>query len=383
MLWGCAAETAGEPEPSPSAPVSETVVPEADKGLYKAYEDAIRASHMDSYTAAVQRRYDVQYEDGTKSVYDLDGVIEDDGENIHVVQHINADGIQSEVEGWYDGSRLYMTYNTVEYYEEMDADSVRMIMLVPLKPYAVPEEAVESIAVNETEQGSEYAITLKPASAKSVFDNRYDIYGLNQYDPYEMKQGIITQTFDKTGALVSEKTSFESSITANGIGVDITSETSAEYLNVNSTSVLISDSQKKKFAGYVSFMEINTDAISDADITSDLPEDDPIDTLKKRLVNRLNYTVQEDGTYLAEFNEGESYRFDFSNSLFTYSNRTSHYVYNWKGDQGGFGDTCSIDFTRNQYTDGCEESVVNTMRDVKNYFLMELYYCGLSLDDLK
>ena len=59
-----------------------------------------------------------------------------------------------------------------------------------------------------------------------------------------------------------------------------------------------------------------------------LSEDTAEATFRKRLVNRLGYQLQEDGTYLAEFNETESYRVDFEHSLFTYSNRTSHYVYN-------------------------------------------------------
>jgi hypothetical protein len=58
-------------------------------------------------------------------------------------------------------------------------------------------------------------------------------------------------------------------------------------------------------------------------------------------------------------------------------------VYNWRGDQGGFGDTCTIDFRNGSVTEGCDESVVNQMKEVRNYFLMELYYCGLSLDQIQ
>ena len=276
-----------------------------------------------------------------------------------------------------------MTYNTGDYYEDMNPASVRQVMLVPVKPLHVSDSTVESVQVNELDQGTEYVFTLTPVSARSLFDSRYDIYGLNQYSSYEVKGGTITQKFDADGRITSEKAVFESAVETNGIHVDVESDSAVSYANINSTEVEISEEQKKRFAGYVAFMDIDTNAISEADITTDYEEATKLETLKKRLVHRLNYTVQEDGTYLAEFNEAESYRFDFSNSIFTYSNRTSRYIYNWKGDQGGFGDTCSIDFTKNQITEGCDESVVKTMKDVRNYFLMELYYCGLSLDDLK
>ena len=377
LLCGCgSAVTEGDAQPVVSEPVQITDLSDYDSRM-KSAED------WTSYTAAVQRRYSMVYEDGTKSLYDLDGVLEEGDKNMHLTQHINADGIQSEIEGWYDGSRLYMTYNTVDYYEDMNPASVRQVMLVPVKPLHVSDSTVESVQVNELDQGTEYVFTLTPVSARSLFDSRYDIYGLNQYSSYEVKGGTITQKFDADGRITSEKAVFESAVETNGILVDVESDSAVSYANINSTEVEISEEQKKRFAGYVAFMDIDTNAISEADITTDYEEATKLETLKKRLVHRLNYTVQEDGTYLAEFNEAESYRFDFSNSIFTYSNRTSRYIYNWKGDQGGFGDTCSIDFTKNQVTDGCDESVVKTMKDVRNYFLMELYYCGLSLDDLK
>ena len=99
-------------------------------------------------------------------------------------------------------------------------------------------------------------------------------------------------------------------------------------------------------------------------------------------MSRLGYTVQDDGTYLTEYNEGESYRFDFENSLFTYRNRTSSYVYSWKGNTGGFGSSCNYDFDTKQGGSGCTEEVIDMIEKVRLFFEMELYYCSLSAEDL-
>ena len=76
------------------------------------------------------------------------------------------------------------------------------------------------------------------------------------------------------------------------------------------------------------------------------------------------------------------HQIDFHNHLFTYRNRTSTYVYNWSSDSGGFGSACVYDFRREAGSDSCQESVVEMIRNVKIYFELELYYCGLSLEDL-
>ncbi len=386
FLTGCQAKqietavpsAAPEPTTEPSA-ATEMVINAADYEAYQMLMD--KADPGSCYTAGVKRTYDMRYEDGSISVYDLDGVIQEAAGKIHITQHLNADGLQSEVEGWYDGSRLYMTYNKVDYYEDMDADSVRGIMLTELKPYKV--EASQAAAMEKQEQDSitVYTFRLKDDAAKAVFDARYDIYGLNAYDDYTVTSGRIIQKFD-ADVLQSETAVFESTVRVKGIGVSITSETSVGWMNRNSTDVTISDEMKEEFAAFVNYRDIDTNAISDADITEDLAEATAVETLKKRLVGRLNYKLQEDGTYLAEFNDGESYRVDFENSLFIYSNRSSHYVYNWKGNEGGFGNTCVLDFNTGSHTSDCDESVIEQITNVRNYFMMELYYCGLSIDDL-
>ena len=341
-----------------------------------------KAGVEENYTAGVQRTYEMRYEDGSLGTYDLDGVIAEDDDCIHLTQHIYSDGIQADIEGWYDGSRLYMTYNTVDYYEDMDRNAVRDVMLVKLDPYEPKESDLASVESKTQGTDTVYTLTLKPEKAKALFSGRYDIYGLNTYENYDVQSGIITQTFDESGRLTGEETAFQCSVTSNGSPVKISAMTNLGYLNIGETDVSITPEQKQAFAAFVNYQDIDTDAISDADITSDDPEDTAEATFRKRLVNRLGYQLQEDGTYLAEFNETESYRVDFEHSLFTYSNRTSHYVYNWKGDQGGFEDSCSIDFRKGTRTPSCEDSTAEQIEAVRKYFAMELYYCGLSLDDL-
>ena len=383
LTAGCTKTPA--PAAEPAVPDTEPVQTE-DPGISDAYASyhalMEHAGPADNYTAGVQRTYKMRYEDGSLGTYDLDGVIAEDDDCIHLTQHIYSDGIQADIEGWYNGSRLYMTYNTVDYYEDMDRNAVRDVMLVKLEPYEPKESDLASVESRTQGTDTVYTLTLKPESAKALFSGRYDIYGLNAYGNYDVQTGIITQTFDESGRLTGEETAFQCSVTSNGSPVSINATTSLGYLNVGETDVSISPEQKQVFETFVNYQDIDTDAISDADITSDDPEDTAEATFRKRLVNRLGYELQDDGTYLAEFNETESYRVDFEHSLFTYSNRTSHYVYNWKGDQGGFEDSCSIDFRKGTRTPSCEDSTAEQIEAVRKYFAMELYYCGLSLDDL-
>lgn len=385
MIVTAGCTTAPAPSTEPAVPENEPVQTEdaSVSDAYASYHALMEKAGVEgNYTAGVQRTYEMRYEDGSLGTYDLDGVIAEDDDCIHLTQHIYSDGIQADIEGWYDGSRLYMTYNTVDYYEDMDRNAVRDVMLVKLEPYEPKESDLGSVESKTQGTDMVYTLNLKPEKAKALFSGRYDIYGLNTYENYDVQSGIITQTFDESGRLTGEETAFQCSVTSNGSPVKISAMTNLGYLNIGETDVSITPEQKQAFAAFVNYQDIDTDAISDADITSDDPEDTAEATFRKRLVNRLGYQLQEDGTYLAEFNETESYRVDFEHSLFTYSNRTSHYVYNWKGDQGGFEDSCSIDFRKGTRTPSCEDSTAEQIEAVRKYFAMELYYCGLSLDDL-
>ena len=77
-----------------------------------------------------------------------------------------------------------------------------------------------------------------------------------------------------------------------------------------------------------------------------------------------------------------SYTIDFNNKTFLYTNHTIAYSYSWKGDVGSMG-ACTLNFNTNASTKDCEDTTLSTIKDVKTYLQMELYYCGLSLDDLQ
>jgi len=385
MLAGCAAakektEETSSPQAS-SEPAGSTGMESGGVKDYETYRSAVEAAVLsESFSAGLKRSYDMNYDSGSISTYDMDGVYEQNHELIHLNQHMNADGLQSETEGWYEDGRLYMTYNGVRYYEDMGADQVREVLLVPLGLHVLSEDVTEQIEISTVSQGTCYTVTLRPEKARPVFERIYDIYGLAQYPDYTIEKAVITQTVNGT-VPISEKTEFICRLVDQGIEVNVTSRSEAEY--ISGCTLSLDDRLKQSFKEYVNYTDIDTSAISEADVTSDLPEATATETLKKRLQNRLNYTVQEDGTYFTEFNENESYRFDFANHIFTYSNRTSRYIYNWEGEIGGFGSTCTLDFVSGVKTDGCDESVEQMIRNVRSFMAMELYYCGVSMDDLR
>ncbi len=385
-LCGCGSSTEKTEEPVPTAsPAAEAASSSADLSSYDAAFDSLQTS--DSWTAGVSLNYRMEYSNGSLGVYQMDGVIEMQDENAdakaHVAQNIYADGLSSEIEGYYTEGRLYNTYNTVDYYEDMTADDVKMTMLVPLSPVRIRASQVESQTSEKTAEGTAFTFILNESGAKALLLNRYDIYGLNEYEDLKVTSGKIVQTFDRKGYLASETSEFVSSMTMNGIDITIETRSTCGFVKYGETEVVITDAMAENFGTYVYYQDIDTDAISDADITSDLAEDTAAATLKKRLIGRLGYQEISDGIYQTEFNDGESYTIDFNSNTFTYAKYTSRYVYNWKGDVGGFGSTCSYDFRNDTYTDGCDSSVVEMMNTVKSFFVMELYYCGLSLEDLQ
>jgi hypothetical protein len=155
------------------------------------------------------------------------------------------------------------------------------------------------------------------------------------------------------------------------------------YSQIGSSTVEISDDLKNEQASYVSYQDIDTSQIQTMTDDDDSAEDTVEATFKKRLVNRLNYTAEGE-VYTLSFNsDNEAYEIDFSNHTFTYSERTIKYSYNWESDVGSMG-SCTVDFANdNHRTSECEESTAEMIETVKTYFEMELYYCGLTLEDLQ
>ena len=85
---------------------------------------------------------------------------------------------------------------------------------------------------------------------------------------------------------------------------------------------------------------------------------------------------------MQSYNQNEAYTIDFNNHTFKYSNRTINYVYNWDGDIGTMG-KCTLNFETSASASDCTEETLDMIRKVKGFLQMELYYCGLSLEELQ
>ena len=265
----------------------------------------------------------------------------------------------------------------------MDYTDVEKTMLVPLNPYAFDEKIIDSIQAEDDSNGNIiYTIQLKADQASTLFSDRYDTYGLNQHDDYQVTSNKIVDTFDKDGYFISETTEFNTSVSSSGQKVNVKYTSSVNYLKLNNTSVSISKDQKKKMKEYVYFEDIDTSSLSSDSQYDDTAEKTVTGTFKKRLVNRLGYEKANDGSYQQSFNENEAYIIDFKNYTFTYTKYSIRYTYNWKGDIATMG-SCTVNYQEDKQSSSCEESTVEMMKTVKQYFEMELYYCGLSLDDLQ
>ncbi len=386
MLCGCtqASSASGSSAKASEAPAEHTAEA-SSSASFDIYETAMQGiSVPDNYTAGIQRSYTMTFgNDEGQGVYQMDGVIAiQDDSHARISQNIWSDGMQSVIDGYYEEGRLYNTYNNVSYYEDMDFSSLKETMLVPLDPAVIKEGQVSSFTQSEECCAEIFTMELNSTGAKELLDQRYDIYGFKDYENYQVESGTITQKL-QDGYLIQEISEFHASLTSNGIPVQVECSTSAGYTDIGMTAVETTAEQEEAFAAYVNYKDIDTSRISDADIEADTPGSDAEETFRKRLLSRLSYTQESEDVYKSEFNTNESYTVDFANHQFIYTNYSSSYVYNWKGDNGGFGNTCSYDFGNGTYTDDCDASVIDMIQKVKDYFVMELYYCGLSLDDLQ
>ena len=372
LLVGCGKHTAQQ-----QSSVEQTI--QTDDSTLGEYTTTLKNRKIESsWTVSVQSKYTMIYSDKTLDTYLMDGVLETDGDSAHYEQHINADGMLSELNGDYYGGRLYNTYNSVNYYEDMDFSNLKKTMLVPLDPYVFEAGDISSITKNK----NEYTIQLQAARAREIFLSRYDSYGLKNFDSFDITSNEIHVTFDEDQHYVKETAVFDTTITTNGQSVDVKYESEINYLKFGETTVSISDQAKQAESAYVYYKDIDTNSIQTVTTDDDSPEDTITATFKKRLVSRLNYTKESEDVYSNKFNENESYRIDFANKTFTYSNRSITYVYSWKGDNGSLG-ACQYDFINNSQTSTCEESTVEFIKKTKLFLQMELYYCGLSLEKLQ
>lgn len=366
----------------------ETKLTKHSGDAFDSYTESVNnAGTASSYSVGINSAYTMSYSDDTKDIFEFDGVLETektgDDTKAHLTQNIESNGGTFNIEGYYYGGRLYNNYNDVKYYEDMDYTDVEKTMLVPLNPYAFDEKIIDSIQAEDDSNGNViYTIQLKADQASSLFSDRYDTYGLNQYDDYQVTSNKIVDTFDKDGFFISETTEFNTSVSSNGQKVNVKYTSSVNYLKLNDTEVLISKDQKKDLKEYVYFEDIDTSSLNSDSQYDDTAEKTVTATFKKRLVNRLGYEKANDGSYQQSYNDNEAYIIDFKNYTFTYTKYSIRYTYNWKGDIATMG-SCTVNYQEDKQSSSCEESTVDMMKTVKQYFEMELYYCGLSLDDLQ
>ena len=371
----CACSSPAAPSPSPS------ITPEGEvSDPLSAYRKlAENAKEPASAAVSVRCSYTMGFSDDSKNMYSMDGTFEYTGnDTAHMKQYMNSNGMQFVQEGWFLDGRLYFDYNNVQFYEDMTFDNARELMLVPMTPYSFTEDMTEKTAEN----GREYVITLKPDKAKQLFLNRYDFYGLKELGDFDMKEAVVTDTFDEEGYFVSEETVFNLTYTQDGSPVDITYESSFDTVSVNKTEVTVSEETKKALSAYVNYKDVDPDAIQPLSPTDDEPGTTAEETFRKRLVSRLGYTESEKDIYTVTYNTNEGYRIDFANKTFTFTRYSISYTYSWKGDVGTMG-SCTYRFADDTSSSDCKDTTLETIKDVKLYLEMELYYCGLSLKDLQ
>ena len=384
LLCGCSTKQAAA-----SAASSSTAPQSVDGDAYTRYTSAVtNLKKPDSYYAAVNSTYNLGYSDNTTELFVMDGTLEASGTSstsvtAHTTQHISSKGTESDLSGWYYGGRFYNTYNNVNYYEDMSYSDLKKSMLVPMDAVQIQQNAIADLKVTQDKDGNtSYAITLNNDTAASLFTSRYDSYGLSQYDGYSITDNTITDTFSKEGYLLKEQADFTASVSYQSQTISVTYSSYVSYLRQNSTTVTVSDDTRNTNASYVNYADIDTSKITTESLIDDAAESTTAATFKKRLVGRLAYTDNGDGTYTDVFNESESYTIDFNTKVFKYTNHSIAYSYSWEGDTGSMG-ACTLIFDTGSSSSGCEDSTLTTIKDVKTYLEMELYYCGLSLEDLQ
>lgn len=381
LLCGCSSTAAASTASASSTPV--------DGDTYTSYKNAVlNVKVPDSYAAAVNSTYKMAYSDNTSQIFTMDGTLEASGissKNVtaHMTQHISSKGTDSDLNGWYYGGRLYNTYNNVTYYEDMSFSDLKKGMLVPMEATQMQQSTVSSVTKSTEDNGNvSYSVKLNADTAASVFSSRYDSYGFSSYDGYTISDNTILDIFDKDGYLVQEKADFTISVTYNSQPINISFSSYVSYLKMDNTTISITDAQKSEQSAYVNYKNIDTSKITTETLIDDSEESTTEATFKKRLVGRLEYKDNGDGTFSAAFNDSETYTIDFNNKTFKYTNHTIAYSYSWRGDVGSMG-SCTYLFNTSASSTDCQDTTVSTIKDVKTYLEMELFYCGLSLEDLQ
>ena len=377
LLAGCTA--------APEESAAEKTVP-LEGDAYTLYTQELNGGkNPDTASYSVRCEYRFTFPDETLSLYSMDGVLESDevNETAHLTQHIAANGLNSNMEAYYYDETLFNEYNGITYYENMTFDNVKEIMLVPLKPYAFPSQLTESVTAVKDEAGNHiYTIVLNEESRQDYFKSHYDFYGTSGFDQADVTYGSVKVTFSQEGTWLSETAEFITDFVYEEQPIKAAYTSEVSVFNQDATSISVSDDMKQEHQTYVAAKDIDTSQIADDSQYDDSPEETVSATFRKRLINRLGYEEIEGGAVQMIYNTNEGYTVDFNNKTFIYSNYSINYVYSWQGDLISMG-ACTYDFGKDLASSECKDSTLEKMKDVRNYLLMELYYCGLSLEDLQ
>lgn len=336
--------------------------------------------NLESYSVGVINKYEFTYEDGYKDVFSLDEVLES-GDNLHLEQNINSNGLVSNLSGYYYDDTLYTTYNGISYYEEMTKEDIKKTLLFPIDPYLFENSDIEKIDMGKDEDGYlVFIINLKKDSAEKLFLSRYDVYGLDALEDFQIKDNQVIYRFDDNN-FIKEDTAFVIEGVVSEKKVTIDYSLNINYFFINNTSVEITDEMKEEHNTYVYYEDININDIKENSIDDE--GETVVETFKNRIVSRLGYVALEgkDNIYRAEYNENEVYTIDFNTNTFMYTNYSIDYTYNWVGDVGSMG-ACTFDYKSETANSSCNETTIDTLKDVKSYLEMELYYCGVTLSEL-
>ncbi len=374
ILFGC---NKGIEETSIDLPNIDTISGDA----YEELNNKISKREMPTnYSVGIISKYEFIYPDESRNSFSMDEVMEK-GDNIHLEQNINSNGLKSSLEGYYYDGKLYSSYNGITYYEEMDSNDIKQALLFPIDPYLFNKDDIKKIDMgNDEDNYLTFILEIKKDKALELFLSRYDIYGLNGLNDIEVKENQIIYRFDGDDYL-KENTKFILSSKSNNEELDIIFTMNVNYFFINDTEVLISEDKKEEHKEYVYYQDIDVNNISE--IIDDEIGESNIDTFKNRIVSRLGYEAVEgkDNIYRTEYNENEVYTIDFNNNTFVYTNYSIDYSYSWKGDIGSMG-KCTFDYKKDISSSECNETTIDTLKRIKTYLEMELYYCGLTMDDI-
>lgn len=369
ILSGCGKQSAD------SSMKEEKETPVSD--AYNTWKKTSEGVKTDNYTADYECHYTMTFSDNTKTSFDLSGNLKVDNESSSYTQNVNSNGTEFALAGYYMNGRLYNSYNDIKYYEDMSFEDYLGTLMVPFDSPSWSNDEIESITGEKDSEGNTvYTISFKDGKADDVFSSRYDAYGLKDYDDYKVKSSEVILQYDSKGNRVQEKTKFTSSVSYSSQSVSVEYESLVKYSDNGSTEVSISDDTKEELKSYVPYDQIDTSGSEESDGNT------VTEQFKNRIVSQLGYELQDDGTYKNEFNTNEAYIIDFNNCTFTYGRYSIAYVYNWKNDSAS-SSTCNYNFVSGSSSNGCDTSVLDTMKEVKQDLEMELYYCGLSLEDLQ